>query len=81
MIALFASVLPLVLQIVGFFIGKSAASDAVKTKFLELVAQYESEGGTPVRLGDSAKLQLEKIKQELAKDGQTQQQPTRLPIL
>lgn len=68
MIALIASALPLVLQIVGWFLGRSAASDQVKKKYLELIAQYESENGTPVRLGESARLQLEKIKEELKKD-------------
>ena len=64
-LGLLTSLLPLVLQLVGFFLGKSAASDQMKLKFLELVKQYESETGTAVKLADSARAQLEALKAEL----------------
>ncbi len=68
MIAIIAAALPIVLQLVGWFLGKSAASDQMKKKYLELVAQFESESGTSIRLGDSARLQLDKLKEEFKKD-------------
>lgn len=72
MISLITSALPLVLQIVGWFLGKSASSDQMKKKYLELIAQYESDTGVSVRLGESVRTQLEKLKEEL-KDDETQQ--------
>ncbi len=65
MIALIAGILPLALQILGFFLGKSAASDKVKQKYLELVGMVESDLGVSVRLGDSARSQLEALKKEI----------------
>jgi hypothetical protein len=73
MISLLGSALPVVLQIVGWFLGKSAASDEIKKKFLEFVSSYESGTGNAVRLGDSARDQLQKLKEELKDVGSTPQ--------
>jgi hypothetical protein len=68
MVALFTGLLPIVLQVVSWFLGRSAASDEMKKKFLILVKQYESETGNAVKLADSARAQLELLKAELNGD-------------
>lgn len=64
MTGIISGLLPIALQIVGWILGRSAASEEMKQKFIELVSQYESETGNPVRLSDSARAQLERLKKD-----------------
>ena len=64
-LGLLTALAPIALQLIGWFLGKSAASDKAKQQFLDLVHTIESETGEAVKLSDSAKLQMQKLKDSL----------------
>ena len=71
-LGLLTAIMPIALQLIGFFLGKSAASDKMKQQFLDLVHSIENETGESVKLSDSAKRQMQRLKDSLNEKPPTQ---------
>lgn len=61
---------PLLIPAVGKLLDAENASDAMKKQFYQFVLAYNAERSVPVTLHDSAQVQLDRLKQELATEKQ-----------